>query len=231
MRKTALLILLIGSFALSAQTKFYIEASGNQSVTLSSRAASTVEVQSDKPAHTMYETKSYLANYNNKMGGGVRGGLNYFFYDYLSLDAALEVTNNNFQQLLTSRTGYFYHKEGEKDQIKSDREDIVIATDSNHSMFWVGLPIGMSYYFVENTLAVGVEVTPAYLLGSTGGKGAARDFNKTGIAMQLQLRYRIIPNWWVVAGYREFSSKLYKAELKQSFSSLQDVKVGVRYAF
>lgn len=102
-------------------------------------------------------------------------------------------------------------------------------SNSNHSLFLVSLPLSMSYYFLEKGLSVSLGALPGLLVYSTGGIGPSTAFNKAHIGIQVQLRYQVYPKIWVMGGFQEYSSKLYDPMLKQSFSNIRLIKLGLKY--
>lgn len=134
-------------------------------------------------------------------------------------------------QMLQSRTSFFYQKPNDTEVIKSGTEPIINLKDATHHLLMIGVPVGLSYYLLEEQLALSVGLMPSFLVFNQGGDRLSSDLNKFAMATQLQLRYRFIPGWWLTGGYSEYSTKLYKPSLKQSFSSMREIKLGVRREF
>ncbi|MFV0390487.1 MAG: outer membrane beta-barrel protein [Paludibacteraceae bacterium] len=230
MKKTLLFILLAFSMHLPAQLKFFVEASPNASLITRNRVTQITELASDRPSYQKFLRGEYGAKYSNKLGGGIAAGIQYVFPEQnISLDAGLAFDNVNFRQEIITETLLYYVSAttNEMDEVIPQ----ITATTDNHNLFQLSIPLSISYYFLKENLSVGLGVLPGFIVASTGGSGASSNFNKAQFAIQLQLRYRFAPNWWIVGGFQEYSSKLYKPELKQSFSNLRLLKWGLKCDF
>lgn len=231
-KKILFIPLILLSLNISAQLKFYVEGSGNFSLISKYYATQISEVEtSDRPRYNLYLSETYGAAYNNKPGGGITAGLQYFFKDEnLSFDAGLDFNNVNFRQTLTTNKYYFYQSTTDltienatnPPPGKSEKSD-------NHSLFLLSVPLSISYYFLENNLSVSLGALPGLVLHSTGGSGASAAFNKGAVGIQVQLRYQFTPGLWLMGGFQEYSTKLYDPLLKQSFSNLRLMKLGLKY--
>ena len=229
MKKIILLSLLIISISTEAQVQFYIEPSANISLISNSQATRTNEVATDRPGNRMVRKENYSAIYTNKVGGGITAGLNYFFKEDFSLDAGLDFNNVNFHQKARTSISHVYMPLNGNAESTETSPVMTVKSDDSHSLFLLALPVSLSYYLLENDLSVGVGLIPTFLLHGTGGRGSATEFNKAHLGVHVQLKYQFVPQWCVVAGFQEYSSKLYKPELKQSFSNLRFLKLGVKY--
>lgn len=231
MRKFAIILLLTLTVFANGQIKYFIEASGNVSLISKSVATQTVDVTSDKPDFFKFNKNDYSATYKNKPGGGITAGLQYFFQeDKISLDAGIDINNVNFFQKLKTESYYVYQSSVDYSVTKADNPPpSKTEKEDDHNLLLLSLPLSFSYYFLENNLSVSVGVLPGLLVMSTGGTGASADFNKTAMGIQVQLRYQFAPKIWVMGGFQEYSSKLYNPLLKQSFSNLRLIKLGLKY--
>lgn len=230
-KKLLLFFVLLLALPAAAQFNFYVEGAGNLSVISGSKATSTFEITSDNPDYSLFQKEMYKAKYKSGLGGGVVVGVNYFLADNFSLDAGFDFTTASFHQLLTKSTEYSYvSKTNSSQTLPAPPSSSQSMQADNYNMLLLSLPISISYYLVENNLAVGVGVLPGLLLHSSGGMDAASsNLNKTAFGIQIQLRYQVVPQLWLVAGLKEYSTKLYEPKLKQSFSSLRLLKIGLRY--
>lgn len=228
MRNFLLISLFIISFSAQAQLNFYVEASGNHALISNSEAKSVSEISSPTPNLKAFRETTYKAEYTNKLGGGLGVGMNYFFKENLSFDAGLDLSNVNFVQK-TKTSSFEYYQPIESRGAPA----LPTLPDTEHrdvySQFRLSLPISLSYYLLENNLAVAIGAMPGILLYNSGGTGASADFNKAHIGIQVQLRYQLLPKLWLSGGFQEYSTKLYKPELKQSFSNLKLIKLGLKY--
>ncbi len=231
MRKIVILSLLIISVYANSQVQFYVEPSVNVALISNSQATQTYEVTSDRPGSQMLRKENYAANYNNKIGGGITAGMNYFFKDNFSFDAGLDFNNINFHQKTRTSISNLYIPNNLSSESTETTPVTTVKSDDSHNLFLLSLPVSISYYLLENNLSVGVGLLPSLLLHGTGGIGSATEFNKMQFGVQVQLKYQFMPQWWMVAGFQEYSTKLYKPELKQSFSNLRLMKLGVKYDF
>lgn len=231
MRKILILSLLIISAFVNAQVKFFIETTGNISLISNSQATHTYEVTSEQPNTKKFQKEKYFAGYNNKVGGGVTAGLNYFFKENFSFDAGLGFNNINFHQKTATSVSNVYIPTNSNSEPTETTSVTTTKSDDNHSLFLLSLPVSLSYYLLENTLSMGVGLIPSLLIYDSGGIGSATDFNKVHLGIQLQLSYEFIPQWWLTAGFQEYSTKLYDPELKTSFSNLRLLKMGLKYDF
>ncbi len=229
LKKSILLLLLLTSIGVQAQIKFHIEPSVNFGLITSSSATSTKEVSSDRPNLKKYQTDANKADYGNMPGAGVHVGHNYFFKEYISLNAGVDFSNINFKQTLNSKTSFFYQQAGNNNIIETEEGKHSEKSTDLHSLFLLSIPIGASYYLLDNDLSVDIGLLPGVLLGSTGGSGKSGDFNKLAMGMQLQLKYQFIPHWRIVAGFQEYSTKLYDPALRISYSNIRYLKIGLSY--
>lgn len=232
MRKIALFTLLMLSVATYAQLNFFVEGTGNFSLILKSQAELSTEVNSDNPDAYLFKNETFSAKYKNKLGGGVTAGMQYFFEsNNISLDAGLDFNNVNFYQELKVETKYIYRLKSDFSIYDAGNPPLPSITqkESNHSLLILSVPLSISYYFLENNLSASLGALPGYVVYSKGGSGASADFNKFQVGIQIQLRYQFAPKIWLTGGFQEYSTKLYKPELKQSFSNLRLVKLGIRY--
>lgn len=232
MRKLFLLsFLLICAFS-NSQINFFVEATGDFSLISASQARKTEEVQSDKPNFKKFQTNEYHASYDNRLGAGIVGGMNYFFKEYFSFDAGLGVDNVNFRQKLRNVNEIIYfHDSANETGFTPSGERIERKSEAAHNLLLLSVPLSISYYLLENNLSVSVGMLPGFVLLSTGGYATSRNFNKFQLGIQVQLKYQIQPQWWIVGGFQEYSTKLYKPELKQSYSNLRKIKLGIKYDF
>ncbi len=223
--------LLLLSFSLSAQFRFFMEASGNVTLITENKVTQLAEITSDRPDYYLFRTSTYGGSYANKPGVGFTAGFQYFFNrENISLDAGIDFNNVNFHQTLSASSSYFYQR---KSDYFIDNKGVPLPELSskadNHSLYLASLPVSISYYLLENNLSISLGVIPGLLIYSTGGRGASADFSKATAGIQVQLRYQVVDKWWIMAGFQEYSTKLYEASLKQSFSNLRLLKLGVKY--
>lgn len=215
-----------------AQVNFFVEASGNASLISEYYATQITETEtSDRQGYYKFLSNTYGGSYNNKLGGGLTAGLQYFVKQgNISLDAAIDFNNVNFYQKLTTSNYYFYQSITDY-KIENATNPPASKTEKgdNHSLHLLSLPLSFSYYFLNNDLSVSLGAIPGLLMHSTGGSGASADFNKTVVGIQVQLRYQVAPKIWMMGGFQEYSSKLYDPMLKQSFSNLRLLKLGLKY--
>lgn len=232
LRKILFISLLLMSVNIQAQVSFFVEASGNASLIAEYYATQITEFEnSDRLGYTKFLSNTYGGSYSNKPGAGLTAGLQYFIKQgNISLDAAIDFNNVNFHQTLTTYNYYFYQSTTDY-KIENATNPAPVRTEKadNHSQYLLSLPVSFSYYFLEKNLSVSLGLVPGLLVYSTGGNGASTDFNKTQVGIQVQLRYQFVPQWWLMAGFQEYSTKLYDASLKQSFSNLRLMKLGVKY--
>ena len=223
--------LLLLSFTISAQFKFFVEASGNATLISEYKATQLTELESERTDYKLFMANTYGGSYSNKLGGGLMAGFQYLFNnENISFDAGIDFNNVNFHQTLTTSSSYFYQKNSDFTIIKTETPlPSTTEKGDNHSLFLVSLPLSISYYFLEDNLSVSLGAIPGLLVYSTGGSGASADFNKAAVGIQVQLRYQVVEKWWLMAGFQEYSTKLYDASLKQSFSNLRLIKLGVKY--
>ena len=232
LRKILFISILLMSINLQAQVNFFVEASGNASLISEYYATQITETEnSDRQGYYKFLSNTYGGSYNNKPGTGLTAGLQYFVKQgNISLDAAIDFNNINFYQKLTTSNYYFYQSITDY-KIENATNPPASKTEKgdNHSLYLLSLPLSFSYYFLNNDLSVSLGAIPGMLMYSTGGSGASADFNKFTAGIQVQLRYRVAPQWWLMGGFQEYSTKLYDASLKQSFSNLRMIKLGVKY--
>lgn len=230
-KKLIFIPVLLISLNISAQLQFFVEASGNFSLISQYKAVQITEVTSDRFDYGMFRTNTYGAGYNNKPGAGLTAGLQYFFtQENISIDAGIDFNNANFHQKLTTETSYFYASKKDNTLVKAENPlPSMTSKADNHSLYMLSLPVSFSYYFLEDKLSVSLGAVPGLLIYNTGGSGASADFNKATVGIQVQLRYQVAPQWWLMGGFQEYSTKLYDASLKQSFSNLRLMKLGVKY--
>ncbi len=229
MRKAITIILLTFSLLVNAQLSFSVEGTGSHSLISKSAASSTSEIPYPYKEHKSYRTATYKADYTNRLGAGLTVGLNYFFQENLSLETGINFKNINFSQKTSSSYEAYYlpMKEGVLYPELPKLPDT--ETKDNFNLLLLSVPISASYYLLDNKLSASLGILPGYLLYSKGGSGASSEFNKFQMGIQVQLRYQFAPKIWIVAGFQEYSTKLYKPELKQSFSNLREVQLGLRY--
>lgn len=229
LKKSTLLLLLLTSIGVQAQLKYHIEPSVNFGLITNSSATSTKEVSPDRPNLKKYQTDANKAEYGNKPGAGLRIGVNYFFKENFSLNTGVDFSNIYFKQTLNSKTSFFYQQAGSSNIIETEEGKQSSFSTASHSLFLLSIPIGASYYLLDNDLSVDIGLLPGILLGSTGGSGKSSAFNKPAMGMQLQLKYQFIPQWRIVAGFQEYSTKLYDPALRVSYSNIRYLKIGLSY--
>ncbi|MHB9055731.1 MAG: outer membrane beta-barrel protein [Paludibacteraceae bacterium] len=231
LRKVLFIPVFLISLNISAQIRFGVEASGNLSLISNYEATDIIEVTSDRTDSRMFRKETYGADYNNKTGGGIMAGLQYFFNkENISLDAGLDINNINFNQVLTKTASYMYLSNTDYKITEAEFPQTIVSENrDNYSLYLLSLPLSISYYFLDKNLSASVGAIPGILIYSTGGSGPSADFSKTAVGVQVQLRYQFIPKLWLMAGFQEYSTKLYAPELKQSFSNLRLMKLGLKY--
>lgn len=225
---TCVLLLLV-SISTFSQTRFYVGGDFNVSTISDSKFNIRTDLVSDNPNYTYFKSEGYIATYNQQLGLDFYAGLNQAFFSDFSFDIQLGVNNSNFTQTLVSKTKYFLQDKTNGELTEVENLHSTNSSIDKHYQVYLTMPFGISYYLLEETLAIGMGFTPSFLITSLGAKSQSTEFNKLAMGMHLNLRYNITNHTWVTLEYQENSTKLYKPELKQSLSSLRHIKLGLRY--
>jgi hypothetical protein len=218
------------SLLANAQFNFFVEGTGNFSLISKSKVVNTYAIPHNHLNFKSYRETTYKADYVNKLGADITLGLNYFFQDNFSFDTGINFKNVNFNQKTSNSSKEFYLPI-ENGSYPTLPHLPTSELKDDYSLFLLSVPVSVSYYLLENTLSASLGATPGYLVYSKGGSGESADFNKFQMGIELQLRYQIAPKIWLTGVFQEYSTKLYKPELKQSFSNLRMLKLGLKYDF
>lgn len=225
-----LFIATIFSLHASAQVKFFTEVSGNYSLISNSYRIYSAEVDSDNPQYKVIRMDRYSANYKNRIGGNVMFAAQYFLIPEFSLESGLDLCMINFQQELFHATTHYDLIEKEL-KPKTSMSPTLFGSNSDLNLFYLNIPISGFYHFLDNKLAAGIGIVPGFFVASKGGYGANTNFNKSSMAMQVQLRYQFVDRCWITGTFQEYTSYIYPESAKQSFSRNRLIKLGLRYDF
>lgn len=231
MRQLSTLILFFFSVHLSAQIKYFTEVSGNLSLISNSVFTDFRELKSNKQEFNLIEINDYKATYQNKFGGGIAVGLQYFFNSEISIETALDISAQRLtQELLHTSKNVYIPKTGNEDlHLLPNIIPSALFSKNTYSLMLLSLPISVSYHTLENNLSAGVGFVPASVLTLKKYGTKSDNFNPFALGVQIHLRYRFAENTWVTATLQEFTTALYKREEKLSTSENRLLKIGLRY--
>lgn len=234
--KKSLFLFVIAIFSLhaSAQVKFFTEVSGNYSLVSASERTYETELASDIPQYKKMRYDVYSAKYKNKIGGNVMLGAQYFLIPEFSLESGLDFCMINFQQDQTLLSVNFYYPENAVPSLSSSPVPLsprLTRNVNDFNLFYLNIPISVFYHFLDNKLAAGIGIVPGFFVASKGGYGANTNFNKSSMAMQVQLRYQFVDRCWITGTFQEYTSYIYPESAKQNFSRNRLIKLGLRYDF
>lgn len=223
-------IILLSVIKLNAQISYYVGGHLSPSMIPNSKLAIQTAKESDKPNYNLFKSEGYMAQYTNGIGFDVFVGANYFIQENLSFDSELLLNNSNYTQQLSVKTQYLYQdiSNGKYEEVK-DLTNTESTTD-NFNVGFINLPLGVSYYLLDDhNLAVGLGLSPSLLLFAKNKGIQSTELNRLAMGMYLNLRYEVKRDIWLTINFQENSTKLYKTELKQSFSNLRMLKLGLKY--
>lgn len=230
MKNSILFFFLCISLGVSAQVNYFLELSGNLSLIPSSEKSFFSDMGMNDAHQKILKEEGYQASYNDRMGGDIMVGLSYFVAPKVSIETGLDFNLLRFKQTLDKIIVFTTH--GNKLQAPSP-EGSHRMEKGEFSLFYLNLPLSIFYHLGNNRFAIGAGFIPSLFLGGKDkeGKMDNSQFQRVGIGMQGQLRYRVTENVWIISAFQYFNTKIYKSSAKQGYSHNRLVKLGLRYDF